>query len=84
MSETTATYEVVGMACAGCAATVAEETERVPGVISATVDVAGDSMTVTSRGEPDLEAVRAAVEEAGYGLAPRHNCARGSRSCTTR
>ncbi|MDT0441355.1 heavy-metal-associated domain-containing protein [Streptomyces johnsoniae] len=80
MSEATyiSTYEVIGMACRSCAATVTEEVELVDGVTSVTVDVASGSMTVTSERESDPIAVRAAVEEAGYELTTPQGLSVGS------
>lgn len=71
MSEptSTSTYEVIGMACHSCAATVTEEVELLDGVTSVTVDIASGSLTVTSHGNLAPATVRAAVEEAGYELA---------------
>ena len=66
----TSTYEVLGMACRNCAATVTEEVELIDGVASVTIDVATGSMTVTSTEDLAPVAVRAAAEEAGYELAP--------------
>lgn len=66
------TYGVVGMTCGHCVAAVTEEVGAVPGVTAVDVDlvVAGISrVTVTSDGPLDKDAVRAAVDEAGYTLA---------------
>jgi copper chaperone len=66
---TTTTFPVTGMTCAHCVASVTEEVGELPGVSSVAVDlvVGGDStVTVESDGPLDPEAVRAAVDEAGY------------------
>lgn len=63
---TTSTYKVEGMTCDHCVRSVRAAVSEVPGVTDATVDLAGGSVTVTSEGEIDDAAVRAAVEEAGY------------------
>ncbi|MBX9718573.1 MAG: heavy-metal-associated domain-containing protein [Microbacteriaceae bacterium] len=65
-------FLVTGMTCGHCVASVTEEVSAVAGVQS--VDVAlnkggASIVTVTSAGPLDTEAVRAAVEEAGYQLA---------------
>lgn len=63
---TTSTYRVDGMTCDHCVRSVRAEVAQVPGVTDVDVDLAGGSVTVTSEGEIDDAAVRAAVEEAGY------------------
>ena len=71
MSTTTATYSVTGMTCAHCVAAVTEEVSRLDGVSSVDVDLnaGGDSrVTVTSAAPLPIEAVREAVDEAGYTL----------------
>lgn len=62
-------YTVTGMTCAHCVASVTEEVSEVPGVTAVDVDLATGALTVTSSGPVDAEAVRAAVDEAGYALA---------------
>ncbi|WP_432135741.1 heavy-metal-associated domain-containing protein [Streptomyces sp. bgisy154] len=62
-------YTVTGMACGCCAAAVTEEPERIAGVTAVAVDVDTGTVVVTSDREPRTADVRAAVEEAGYGLA---------------
>ena len=72
MSATTATYSVTGMTCAHCVAAVTEEVSRLDGVSAVEVDLnaGGDSrVTVTSAAPLPVEAVREAVDEAGYTLA---------------
>lgn len=72
MSATTSTYTVVGMTCSHCVSSVTEEVSQVPGVADVDVDLASGELTVTSdTGDTaiDDDAVRAAVEEAGYQLA---------------
>src|SRR5690606_24134597 len=64
----TTTYAVEGMTCQHCVNAVTEEVEQIPGVES--VQVALDEQAVTVTGPEDLsvDAIRAAVEEAGYTL----------------
>ncbi|HZN89934.1 MAG TPA: heavy metal-associated domain-containing protein [Thermoleophilaceae bacterium] len=62
-------YPVEGMTCAHCEAAVGDEVLRVAGVSSLTVDRGAGSLTVRGRGFAD-EAVRAAVERAGYRAPP--------------
>jgi copper chaperone CopZ len=66
---TTATYTVTGMTCGHCVSAVTEEVTQVPGVTSVDVDLATGRLTVTSEAPVDDDAVRAAVDEAGYELA---------------
>ncbi len=67
MSEST--YTVTGMTCGHCVASVTEEVSEVAGVESVDVVLETGSLTVTSSQPVDEDAVRAAVEEAGYQLA---------------
>jgi len=62
------TYTVSGMSCGHCKAAVEEEVGRVPGVESVAADL--DSKLVVVRGEGlEDEALRAAIDEAGYDAA---------------
>ncbi len=65
---TTATYTVTGMTCGHCAASVREEVGALAGVTDIAVDVPTGKVTVTSTAPVDADAVRAAVEEAGYAV----------------
>ena len=65
---TTATYTVTGMTCGHCAASVREEVGALTGVTDIAVDVPTGKVTVTSTAPVDADAVRAAVEEAGYAV----------------
>ena len=67
----TTTYTVRGMTCGHCVNAVTEEISEITGVTSVEIDLVegGDSpVTVASEAELDIEAVRAAVDEAGYEL----------------
>lgn len=67
----TTTYAVRGMTCGHCTAAVTEEITAIDGVLDVTIDLVegGDSpVTVVSEAELDTDAVRAAVDEAGYEL----------------
>ncbi|AIG78898.1 MULTISPECIES: heavy-metal-associated domain-containing protein [Amycolatopsis] len=66
MAETT--YIVKGMSCGHCAASVTEEVSEIAGVSAVNVDVASGKVTVTSDAPLDVQAVDAAVSEAGYQL----------------
>jgi copper ion binding protein len=67
----TSTYTVVGMTCGHCVSSVKEEVGQVPGVTGVEVDLASGALTVTAEAPVDADAVRAAVEEAGYEVAGR-------------
>ena len=64
---TQTTYQVTGMTCEHCAAAVTSEGGEVPGV--ARVDVTVETGTVVVHGDGvDDQAVRAAIDEAGYAV----------------
>ncbi len=65
---TTTTYQVSGMTCEHCVHAVTEEITALPGVDSVTVDLGTGAVTVTSEAPLEVDAVRAAVDEAGYEL----------------
>ncbi|OYX54250.1 MAG: hypothetical protein B7Y93_06855 [Micrococcales bacterium 32-70-13] len=65
-------FLVTGMTCGHCVSSVTEEVGAVAGVESVEVELkkgGASRVTVTSSGPLDADAVRAAVEEAGYQLA---------------
>lgn len=70
MSRTTV-FTVTGMTCAHCVAAVEAEVGAVPGVAAVRADLASGHLEVRADPSVDPAAVRAAVEEAGYGLADR-------------
>jgi copper chaperone CopZ len=63
------TYVVTGMTCGHCVASVTEEINDIEGVTDVVVDLPTGAVTVTSDTPLADEAVRAAVEEAGYRVA---------------
>ena len=63
------TLMVTGMTCEHCEKAVRAEISAIPGVSQVTVDVASGEVQVLAEPLPDLAALRAAVEEAGYQLA---------------
>ena len=65
----TATYTVTGMTCGHCVASVTEEVQEIAGVTDVQVDLASGALTITSDQPVADDAVRAAVDEAGYALA---------------
>ena len=64
----TTTYDVMGMTCGHCVSAVSGELAKLPGVGDVAVDLDTGKVTVTSREPLEVEAVRAAVDEAGYEL----------------
>ena len=68
-SMNTSTYTVTGMTCGHCVASVTEEIQEIDGVRDVTVDLASGAVTVVSDQPLSDDAVRGAVEEAGYQLA---------------
>jgi copper chaperone len=64
---TTRTYSVPGISCGHCKAAIEGELVGADGVESAVVDI--DAKTVLVTGEIAEDAVRAAVDEAGYEVA---------------
>lgn len=69
MATTTATYAVTGMSCQHCVDAVTAEVGRLAGVEQVQVDLAAGEVTVTSDAPLALDAVRGAVDEAGFDLA---------------
>ncbi len=65
---TTAVYTVSGMTCGHCVKSVTEEVGAIDGVQKVDVVLETGAVTVTSAAPLDLDAVRAAVDEAGYTL----------------
>ncbi|GHJ17823.1 heavy-metal-associated domain-containing protein [Micromonospora sp. AKA38] len=63
------TYQVRGMTCGHCVDAVSTELSALPGVTDVQVNLATGRVTVTSREPLAADAVRAAVDEAGYDLA---------------
>ncbi|MCX2733470.1 heavy-metal-associated domain-containing protein [Saccharopolyspora sp. NFXS83] len=62
------TYTVTGMTCGHCVSSVTEEISELSGVSDVAVDLATGAVTVTSTEPLSENAVRGAVEEAGYQL----------------
>lgn len=68
----TTTVQVEGMTCGHCVSAVTEEVGKIDGVEQVSVDlVAGGLSTVTigSAAAVDSEALRSAIDEAGYSIA---------------
>ena len=65
----TTRYAVKGMTCDHCVSAVSAEVGRVDGVTGVAIDLPSGAVTVTSDGPLDDQAVRDAVDEAGYEVA---------------
>ncbi|MFF0115608.1 heavy-metal-associated domain-containing protein [Streptomyces prasinus] len=64
----TAVYKVSGMSCGHCEGAVSGEISELPGVASVKAVATTGEVTVVSSAPLDEEAVRAAVDEAGFEL----------------
>jgi copper ion binding protein len=67
-SAVTAVYTVGGMSCQHCVSAVTEEVAKLAGVQRVEVDLPTGAVTVTSNAPLARDAVRDAVDEAGYEL----------------
>ncbi|MER6097002.1 cation transporter [Streptomyces sp. NPDC001728] len=67
-TELTTVYQVKGMTCGHCEGAVSSEISELPGVSSVTAVASTGQVTVVSAAPLDEEAVRVAVDEAGYEL----------------
>jgi copper chaperone CopZ len=65
----TTVYKVTGMSCGHCEGSVSGEISEIPGVTSVKAVASTGEVTVVSEAALDEEAVRAAVDEAGFELA---------------
>ncbi|MGC5563166.1 heavy-metal-associated domain-containing protein [Streptomyces sp. FR-108] len=65
----TTVYQVSGMSCGHCEGSVSGEISEIAGVTSVKAVASTGEVTVTSTAPLDEEAVRAAVDEAGFELA---------------
>jgi P-type Cu+ transporter len=71
VAEQSARLQIEGMTCASCASRVEKALRKVPGVVSAEVNLATETANVRLvPAVADLAALRAAVEKAGYGARP--------------
>jgi copper chaperone CopZ len=67
----TAVYKVSGMSCGHCEGAVSGEISDIDGVSSVKAVASSGEVTVVSSAPLDEEAVRAAVDEAGFELVGR-------------
>ncbi|GAB2743169.1 heavy-metal-associated domain-containing protein [Streptomyces bullii] len=64
----TTVYKVSGMSCGHCEGAVSGEISQIPGVSAVKAVASSGEVTVVSAAPLDEEAVRAAVDEAGFEL----------------
>lgn len=64
----TNTYTVAGMTCEHCVQAVTSEVAALPRVATVAIDLPSGAVTVTSDDAIDIDALRAAIDEAGYAL----------------
>jgi copper chaperone CopZ len=67
----TTVYDVSGMTCGHCKATLTREIGALDGVLSVDVDLDAGQVRVTTGAEPDDALLAAVVDEAGYELTGR-------------
>ena len=67
-TQVTTVYKVSGMSCGHCEGSVSGEISELPGVSSVKAVASTGEVTVVSTAKLDEEAVRAAVDEAGFEL----------------
>jgi len=65
----TATYSVPGVSCEHCRSAISKEVAAVDGVAAVVVDLERKLVTVSGTDVSD-RAVREAIDEAGYDIAP--------------
>jgi Cu+-exporting ATPase len=70
IATTKSIFPVSGMTCASCVARVEEALSSVPGVVSASVNLASEKATVEYLEGTQIADMRRAVKDAGYELAP--------------
>jgi Cu+-exporting ATPase len=61
--------QITGMTCASCVARVEKALAKLPGVSGVSVNLATEQATVQTASAVTLQAIKAAVEKAGYGVA---------------
>ncbi|CAL9642662.1 heavy-metal-associated domain-containing protein [Streptomyces sp. Tu 3180] len=67
----TTVYDVSGMTCGHCKATLTEEIGALDGVLAVDVDLESGRVAVTTAAEPDDASLARAVDDAGYELTGR-------------
>ncbi|MFE0803330.1 heavy-metal-associated domain-containing protein [Streptomyces sp. NPDC058812] len=67
----TTVYNVSGMTCGHCKATLTKEIGALDGVLAVEVDLEAGQVTVTTADEPDDALLAKVVDDAGYELTGR-------------
>lgn len=67
----TTAYNVAGMSCGHCKATLTRQIGAMDGVLSVDVDLSTGRVTVTTTDEPDDALLAKVVDDAGYELTDR-------------
>lgn len=67
---TTTIFTVTGMTCGHCVAAVTDEVSKIAHVEKVDVDLASGAVTIVSEGPVDPIEFAAAIDEAGYDVAP--------------
>lgn len=65
---TTQTFNVVGMTCGHCVATVTAEVSKLAGVTQVDIDLETGAVTVESQQPVDPTVFAAAIDEAGFAV----------------
>ncbi|MBY0240842.1 MAG: heavy metal translocating P-type ATPase [Burkholderiaceae bacterium] len=76
------TFGVQGMTCASCVARVERALAAVPGVASASVNLATEQARVESPAPLAIDAMRVALDKAGFGVAPEAAAQAGAAGST--
>jgi copper chaperone CopZ len=69
IQSSTVAFNVVGMTCGHCVASVTSEVSKLEGVTNVDVDLATGVVTVESEQPVDQAAFAAAIDEAGFAVA---------------
>src|SRR5512139_3632502 len=69
-SDPAVTLDITGMTCASCVRRVERALAKIPGVETASVNLAAETARVTFASAVPVDALVAAVEKAGYTAAP--------------
>lgn len=65
---TVESFNVVGMSCGHCVASVTAEVSKLPGVTKVDVDLVAGAVTVESDEPVDRDAFAQAIDEAGFAV----------------
>lgn len=68
LSYTDFNFKIAGMTCASCVARVEKALQALPGVESASVNLATEKVSIRAMPEVSIDALTAAITKAGYGV----------------